>query len=115
MRTRTAMARVRLGNADGALRANMFGRAQITVGGIEGVVTVPRAAVQRANGVDVVFVRLSGTQFTTRRVTTGARGDAWVEITQGVAAGEEVVTVGSFLLKTETLKGSIGAGCCEVK
>jgi cobalt-zinc-cadmium efflux system membrane fusion protein len=115
VRTRTAMARVRLGNADGALRANMFGRAQITVGGIEGVVTVPRAAVQRANGVDVVFVRLSGTQFTTRRVTTGARGDAWVEITQGVAAGEEVVTVGSFLLKTETLKGSIGAGCCEVK
>jgi Cu/Ag efflux pump CusA len=26
-----------------------------------------------------------------------------------------VVTVGSFLLKTETLKGSIGAGCCEAK
>jgi len=114
-RTRTAMARVRLDNADGALRANMFGRAQIAVGGIEGVVTVPRAAVQRANGVDVVFVRLSDTQFTTRRVTTGARGDSWIEITRGVAAGEDVVTVGSFLLKTETLKGSIGAGCCDVK
>jgi len=26
-----------------------------------------------------------------------------------------VVTEGSFLLKTETLKGSIGAGCCEVE
>ncbi len=114
-RTRTAMARVRLDNADGALRANMYGRAQIAVGGIEGVVTVPRAAVQRANGVDVVFVRLSDTQFTTRHVTTGARGDSWIEITRGLAAGEDVVTVGSFLLKTETLKGSIGAGCCEVK
>jgi len=114
-RTRTAMARVRLGNADGALRANMYGRAQIAVGGNDGVVKVPRAAVQRANGVDVVFVRLSDTRYETRRVATGARGDSWVEITRGIAAGEDVVTVGSFLLKTETLKGSIGAGCCEVK
>lgn len=113
--TRTAMARVRLDNADGALRANMYGRAQIAVGGVGGVVTVPRAAVQRANGVDVVFVRLSDTRFTTRHVKTGARGDSWIEITRGVAAGEDVVTVGSFLLKTETLKGSIGAGCCDVK
>jgi cobalt-zinc-cadmium efflux system membrane fusion protein len=36
-------------------------------------------------------------------------------VTRGVAPGEHVVTVGSFLLKTETLKGSIGAGCCEVE
>ena len=114
-RTRTAMARVRLDNADGALRANMYGRAQIAVGGNDGAVKVPRAAVQRANGVDVVFVRLSDTRFATRHVTTGARGDSWIEITRGVVAGEDVVTVGSFLLKTETLKGSIGAGCCEVK
>ena len=31
----------------------------------------------------------------------------------GIGAGDEVVTTGSFLLKTETLKSSIGAGCCE--
>jgi cobalt-zinc-cadmium efflux system membrane fusion protein len=36
-----------------------------------------------------------------------------VDITRGVTPGEDVVTVGSFVLKTETLKGSIGAGCCE--
>ena len=29
--------------------------------------------------------------------------------------GEAVVTTGSFLLKTETLPGAIGSGCCEVK
>jgi cobalt-zinc-cadmium efflux system membrane fusion protein len=32
-----------------------------------------------------------------------------------VKAGDEVVTEGSFLLKTETLKESIGAGCCVVE
>jgi cobalt-zinc-cadmium efflux system membrane fusion protein len=133
-RTRTAMARVRLANPDGALRANMYGRAILAVGGAgkaggaggeagaggaEGAartgVRVPRAALQRANGAEVVFVRLSDTLYETRRVETGARTDGWVEVTRGLAPGEDVVTVGSFLLKTETLKGSIGAGCCEVE
>ena len=70
-------------------------------------------AVQRASGVEVVFVRLTEALYETRRVETAARGDGWVEVTRGVVPGEDVVTVGSFLLKTETLKGSIGAGCCE--
>jgi cobalt-zinc-cadmium efflux system membrane fusion protein len=113
-RTRTATARVRLGNADGALRANMYGRASIHTRGAGTAVKVPRAAVQRANGADLVFVRLSDTLYETRRVQTGSRADGWVQITRGLEAGEDVVTVGSFLLKTETLKGSIGAGCCEV-
>jgi len=33
----------------------------------------------------------------------------------GVKSGEPVATRGSFLLKTETLKGAIGAGCCDVE
>ena len=114
-RTRTAVARVRLANADGALRANMYGRAQIVGAGPGTGVAVPRAALQRANGAEVVFVRLTDTLYETRRVQTGARTDGWVEITRGLLPGEDVVTVGSFLLKTETLKGSIGAGCCEVE
>ena len=114
-RTRTAAARVRLANADGALRAHMYGRARIVAAGPSAAVAVPRAAVQRANGAEVVFVRLTDTLYETRRVETGARSDGWVEIRRGVRPGEDVVTVGSFLLKTETLKGSIGAGCCEVE
>jgi len=114
-RTRTAVARVRLDNADGALRANMYGRASIAAGGAAAGVEVPRSAVQRANGAEVVFVRLSDTLYETRRVDCGARVDDWVYVTRGVTPGEDVVTVGSFLLKTETLKGSIGAGCCELE
>jgi cobalt-zinc-cadmium efflux system membrane fusion protein len=114
-RTRTAMARVRLANSDGALRAHMYGRARIGAATAAGGVSVPRSAVQSANGAEVVFVRITDTLYETRRVTTGPRFGDWVQVTRGIAPGEEVVTVGSFLLKTETLKGSIGAGCCEVK
>jgi cobalt-zinc-cadmium efflux system membrane fusion protein len=114
-RTRTATARVKLPNPDGALRAHMYGRATIATGGGAGGVRIPRSALQRANGAEIVFVRLSDTLYETRRVATGARSGDWVQVTRGVAPGEDVVTIGSFLLKTETLKGSIGAGCCEIE
>ncbi len=112
--TRTARARVALENADGALRANMYGQARIAAGDGRPVVLVPRAAVQRAKGATLAFVRLAPDQFEARRVELGAGRDDAVEVTKGVRPGEQVVTEGSFLLKTETLKGSIGAGCCAV-
>jgi cobalt-zinc-cadmium efflux system membrane fusion protein len=112
-RTRTVRARVALANPDGALRAHMFGRAEIALGGARPTVMVPRAAVQRVKHVALVFVRTAGEVFETRRVKLGIADGDLVEIASGVAAGEPVVTEGSFLLKTETLKGSIGAGCCE--
>ena len=36
-----------------------------------------------------------------------------VEVTWGLKPGQQVVTDGAFLLKTEIMKGSIGAGCCD--
>jgi cobalt-zinc-cadmium efflux system membrane fusion protein len=111
--TRTARARVPLENPDGALRANMYGQARIAAEQRQAVM-VPRAAIQRAKGVEVAFVRLSETDFETRRVETGISEGELIEVKKGLRAGEEVVTQGSFLLKTETLKDSIGAGCCEV-
>ncbi len=112
-RTRTAVARVALPNPDGALRANMFGRAAIAVNGDGGAaVVVPAAAVQRVGDTRLVFVRLADDAFEARRVRVLSTGGDGVAVGGRVAVGDAVVTVGAFLLKTETLKGSIGAGCC---
>jgi cobalt-zinc-cadmium efflux system membrane fusion protein len=111
--TRTAKARVALKNPDGVLRANMFARAEIALANAKPTVMVPAAAVQRANGIAVVFVKLADDQYEARRVKLGLTQGALVEIVEGVKAGEAVATTGGFLLKTETLKGAIGAGCCE--
>ena len=113
--TRTATARVALANPDRVLRGNMAGSARILVQGSQPTVTVPSAAVQRAVGVDLVFVRLSEDTYEARRVQVRARQGSEVRLDAGVLPGESVVTVGSFLLKTETLKDSIGAGCCDVE
>jgi len=111
--TRTATARVQLPNPDGVLRANMFGRAAIALGAARPTVMVPRAALQRVGDVALVFVATAPGEYEARRVTLGRTEGEQVELSAGVVAGEAVVTVGSFLLKTETLRGSIGAGCCE--
>ncbi len=111
--TRTVKARAALSNPEGLLRANMFATALI-LGEQRTAVMVPREAVQRAKGVNLVFVRLAEDLYETRHVELlpdSGEGEL-VGIAKGLKAGEEVVTAGSFLLKTETLKESIGAGCC---
>ena len=112
--TRTVKGRVPLDNPHGALRANMFARARISVTGAAQAVIVPRAAVQRAKSAQLVFVRLAEDLFEARRVQLGAGEPDVVEVTGRIAPGDLVATEGSFLLKTETLKDSIGAGCCDV-
>ena len=114
--TRTAKARVKLANPGGLLRANMYGQARISAGGSHSSSAVPRGAIQRAKSVKLAFVRLSPNEFEARRVqvTSNHGSGDLVEIASGVEVGEEIVVAGSFLLKTETLKDSIGAGCCEV-
>jgi cobalt-zinc-cadmium efflux system membrane fusion protein len=113
-RTRTATGRVALDNPDGVLRGNMFARAQIRRTGSGSAVVVPRQAVQRAKDAQLVFVRVGEDAYEARRIQVGSGDADLVEVSGRVAPGEEVATAGSFLLKTETLKGSIGAGCCDV-
>lgn len=113
-RTRTLKARAVVTNSEGLLRANMFGTAQITIHDKRPVLVVPKAAVQWEGCCNVVFVKRSDTLYEPRKVRLGYETDRFYEVKSGVEPGETVVTQGSFLLKTEILKGSIGAGCCEV-
>ncbi len=113
-RTRTLQARVEVENPDGLLRANMFANASLAVRDHHPALVVPVDAVQWEGCCNVVFVKRSEVLYEPRKVRLGVDTGRVYEVLSGVRAGEEVVTQGSFLLKTEILKGSIGAGCCEV-
>jgi len=113
--TRTAKARASLENAGGLLRANMYAKARIVDDGNAASVLVPQTAVQEAKGVQLVFVQRATDAYEARRVRTVPADNGMVAIASDVRAGDRVVTTGSFLLKTETLKESIGAGCCDVE
>lgn len=110
--TRTAVARAALDNAGGKLRANMFGEAAVLGPAAPEAVVVPGEAVQTVGGQSLVFVRSGDLLFAVRHVTVAQRRGAQTVVREGLKAGEEIVTTGAFLLKTETLKDSIGGGCC---
>ncbi len=112
--TRTVRARVELDNPEGVLRDGAFVRARIAVSGSTNALLVPAGAVQRAQGTPLVFVRKQDGLYEPRKVDLGATTGDQVEILHGIDPGAEVVTTGAFLLKTELLRDSIGAGCCEV-
>lgn len=114
-RTRTVKVRANLPNESGLLRANMFGLARIIVHDNDEVVSIPSEAVQTDGCCQLVFVKQDETLFEPRKVSLGASADGHVEILAGLVTGEAVVTVGSFLMKTEILKSNIGAGCCDVE
>jgi cobalt-zinc-cadmium efflux system membrane fusion protein len=111
--TRTVRTRIDLPNDDRSLKAGLFVRARIHVSAERESVLVPRGAVQYAEGQAVVFVKDSDTVYLPVPVQLGAEADGWIEVRHGLDAGANVVTTGAFLLKTEILKDSIGAGCCD--
>ncbi len=112
-RTRTVATRAELPNPEGLLRANQFARATIETGVPRAGVVVPRDAIQRVLGQEVVFVRTGEGVYEPRVVTRHGRGEQ-VQVEGRVSAGDEVVTTGAVLLRTEIVPGSVGAGCCEV-
>ncbi|MBI4613088.1 MAG: efflux RND transporter periplasmic adaptor subunit [Planctomycetes bacterium] len=112
-RTRMLKVRAVLDNSFGLLRAHQFARALVTTRGQKPAVLVPKAAVQWEGCCNVVFVKKSDVLFEPRKVWLGYETPEHHEVRKGLKAGEVVVTEGSFLLKTEIMKGSIGAGCCE--
>ncbi len=113
--SRTVRVRVELPNRDRTLKAGAFLRAQIHVAADHGALLVPREAVQHAESRTLVFVKRGASLFEPVAVTTGQTAGDLVEVVAGLEPGAEVVTTGAFLLKTEIMKASIGAGCCDLK
>ena len=110
-KTRAVSVRVSLPNPDHRLKPGMFATARIVGTRAKEprrMLTVPWAAVQEIDGHPSVFVRDGERAFELRRVHTGERSGDLVEVLNGVQAGDEVVADGSFLLKGELLKSTLG-------
>ncbi len=65
---------------------------------------VPEAALQRVGEGMVVFVETGGGRFEVRNVGLGEKIGEYRLVATGLAAGERVVTNGSFTLKSQLLK-----------
>lgn len=113
--TRTGIVRARPIGDVSALRAHQFGHLDFIEQSSESALLVPRDAVQWEGCCHVVFVRETQDRYRPRKVAI-AKGDSeHYRVLSGVNPGDWVVVNGSFLLKTELKKSSIGAGCCGLE
>ena len=105
--TRTLPVRIEVNNELDLLRPGQFVKVALQTSMSSEVIAVPKSAVTLLHGEQVVF-RLEAKELYPQLVETGeVRGD-WIEIKNGLQAGNEIVTQGMFLLKSLLLKSQIG-------
>lgn len=115
MGTRTARLRIELPNPNGDLRPGMFADVAIATGSDRPVVAVPDDAVIDTGTKQVVLLDRGEGRFEPRPVRLGTRGDGYVEIRDGIAAGDRVVTSANFLIDAESNLKSALQGLSEPK
>jgi Cu(I)/Ag(I) efflux system membrane fusion protein len=108
--TRTARIRIELPNEAGLLKPDLYATVEIEAGGNLVAVAIPESAVLDSGTRKVVLVDLGGGAFEPREVEVGSRGDGYVEVVRGLAAGQPVVVNGNFLIDAESnLKSALRA------
>lgn len=100
--TRTFTARCVLLNEAEDFTPGAFVQARIIVSEDNVAVRVPRGAVQKVAGENVVFIA-DEHGYESREVQTGITDAHFIEIKKGLKSGETYVTKGAFSLKAQTL------------
>ena len=106
--SRTVEVRITVDNADGRLKPGMFADVEIVTTMLDNVLLIPDRALETEGESQIVFVALDVNKFEKRVVKLGLEQSGRVQILDGVKAGENIVTDGGFILKSEMLKGELG-------
>jgi cobalt-zinc-cadmium efflux system membrane fusion protein len=103
---RTVKVRSVLANPTARLKPGMFARIRLVTGAARNVPVVPRLALVRAEGRDLVYVK-NGDRFEPAEVQLGADfGDA-VEVKDGLFEGDEVVVERAYQLRAQQLRAPV--------
>ena len=101
-KTRSVKVRLEFDNRDMALKPNMFANVTLFPRRRPDAVVIPDEAVMRSGTRKRVFVVRGPGKFEPREVKTGVTAEGFVQILEGVDAGEEIVTSAQFLIDSES-------------
>jgi hypothetical protein len=63
--------------------------------------SVPNEAIIETGGRQMVYVQQAGSNYQPREIKAGVRGELFTQVLEGLTAGEQVVTIGSFFIDAE--------------
>ncbi len=107
-RTRTVDVWLRVKNPGELLKINMNVNVFFLADKEDESIVVPRSALVGSGGERIVFIE-EGNKYLRTPVVTGIENDKWVEIVEGLAAGDVVVTQGNYQLQFAKPKPRAGA------
>lgn len=99
--SRTGRVRLTVANPEGRLKPAMYAEVRLKAD-LGRRVAVPEEAVIIAGELRVVFQDLGEGRLAPRKVQTGLRAGGFIEIIEGIEAGDRVVTSGNFLIASES-------------
>jgi cobalt-zinc-cadmium efflux system membrane fusion protein len=106
--SRTVALRVEVPNPKARLKPGMFATAEVATGiSSRQAILIPAQAIQKIEGKTAAFVQQQDGSFTKRDLELGREFSGQVEVKSGLKEGEQVVTEGSFTLKSELLKAEL--------
>lgn len=65
------------------------------------LLAVPNEAIIETGGTQMVYVQQAGGNYIPREIKAGIRGELFTQVLDGLEAGEQVVTIGSFFIDAE--------------
>ncbi len=115
LKAETRMLEVQLAvkNPDELLRPGMFIEGTLQIGEGAAKPSLPATAILEDEGKQFVFIKHQDSMLFRRNITIDSQQGDTVFIGSGIKAGDEVVVEGSFLLKSDILRGKMGAGCAH--
>lgn len=108
-RTRTTPVIFEVDNAAGKLRIGNFTKVVIATGAARKALAIPESAIVDDAGKSIAYVMVEGEAFERRPLRLGIRSNGWIEVLEGLAAGEHVVTIGAYDIKLAAASGSVPA------
>ena len=111
MATRTAKVRIEVANTDHRIKHEMFADVEINAGDGEAKrLSVPVSALIDSGNRQVVIVDRGKGRFEPRAIKVGVRGEGFIEIREGIKAGDSVVVAANFLIDAESnLKAALSS------
>ena len=107
--TRTIKVRVEIDNPGDVLKSDMFADV-VLQGQAHRALVIPENAVIETGDRNVVFVDRGEGVYEPRAIATAARDGDWIEVRDGLVAGERVVTAANFLIDSESsMKAAVAA------
>jgi Cu(I)/Ag(I) efflux system membrane fusion protein len=100
--TRTARVRIEVPNPQDRFKIDMYADVVFQAEQTIPVIAVPVSAVIDSGQRQVVLVAKGEGRFEPRPIKLGRRGDGYIEVLDGLNAGEEVVTSATFLIDAES-------------